>query len=280
MKLEAKYYVSTKHDHSEGELIAPLDNAHRRFLLGIANEDEQQLVEEAILTGQFDSSVLDTAEDELIDDYLLGNLSQVEKRGFEEQFLITEQRQQRLRFASELIRYSNIVPPENNSVNRKASLAGMSVIYTWKRVAILSSAASVLLTALVGSELIKLRHQTEVVQEMQRGDQLPGIEVQYTTRTVSPQVFRVPVQARFARIDWKLSQPLAGTYREVLLSASGRRLWSQEFSSEVLSPADRSTMVVPASILGPGTYHLRLEGDFTGGQFEELADSVFLVVRE
>jgi hypothetical protein len=109
---------------------------------------------------------------------------------------------------------------------------------------------------------------------------MPVIEFASTTRSMYPVVFRVPANARFARIDWKLSAPLAEKYREVLLSGSGQQLWVQEFPAVVLSPANRSTIVLPASILSPGTYHFRLDMVSTSGGFEELADCVFRVVRE
>ena len=42
-----------------------------------------------MLAGELDTLTLQTAEDELIDDYLLGSITREERCGFEEQFLIT-----------------------------------------------------------------------------------------------------------------------------------------------------------------------------------------------
>jgi hypothetical protein len=290
------------------------DKTYRRFLLGLASEEEQCSVEAAVLAGELDTLTLQIAEDELIDDYLLGSITREERCGFEEQFLITEERRQKLRFASALIEYSRKKPVEDLSVKRElTSRAGTWVLLSWKSTAYIAVAASVLLAVLAGLELTKLRQQTEVAQEtrneltrLQAGlaadnrraaqviepstgipsgtedsvDRMPVIEVATATRDVVPPRFSVPATARFARIDWNLSEPLAESYREVLLSGSGKKLWAQEFPAATLSPANRSSIVLPASILVPGIYHLRLDRETTGGQFEESADYVFRVVRE
>ena len=193
------------------------------------------------------------------------------------------------------------------------SRAGTRVLLSWRNTAFIAVAASVLLAVLAGLELTKLRQQTEVAQETRNEltrlraglaadnrraaqvvgpsagissgsadavDRMPVIDVATATRDVVPPKFRVPATALFARIDWKLSEPLAENYREVLLSGTGKKLWAQEFPAVTLSPANRSTIVLPASILAPGIYHLRLDRETTGGQFDESADYVFRVVRE
>jgi hypothetical protein len=290
------------------------DKIYRRFLLGIASEEEECRVEEAVLAGELDALFLQTAEDELIDDYLLGRITQQERQGFDEQFLITEERRQKLRFAFALIEYSQKAPAQENPVKRKIAPRGSNrVLFSWKYGAFLAATASVLLAVLAGVEQMQLQRQVQIASEVRNEltqlqtasaadnrraarmgepsagtpggmedavDRMPVIEFASATRTVYPTVFRVPADARFARIDWELSPPLAEKYREVLLSGSGQQLWAQEFPATVLSAARRSTIVVPASILAPGIYHLRLDRDSTNGQFEELADSVFRVVRE
>jgi hypothetical protein len=286
---------------------------YRRFLLGIASEEEQSRVEAEVLTGDLDAMFLENAEDELIDDYVLGSITSQEKRGFEEQFLITEQRRQKLRFASALIKYSQQLPADGIfRLQKLAPSRRLQFNLSWKHTALLSAAAMILLAVLSGLEWTKLRQQAQVAQETQKeiallqiasaansqrtaelakastgnfggsdfaANGMPVIEFASTTRTIYPVVFHVPAAAQFARIDWRLPAPFAAKYREVLLSGSGQQLWAQEFPAIVLSPARQSTMVLPASILVSGTYHLRLEGSSTKGQFEELGDCVLRVVR-
>jgi hypothetical protein len=290
------------------------EKRYRRFFLGIANEEEQCRIEEEVLTGEVDDFFLQNTEDELIDDYLLGSMTQEERQGFSMSFLSTKERRQRLAFAAGLIEYARKQQAEELSTSWKlAQRSTIRAVLSWKRAALLAATASVLFGVLAGLELMKLRDQTQVAQETRNEltrlqatlaadnrraaqvagpstgilsgtedavDRMPVIEFASTTRSMYPVVFRVPANARFARIDWKLSAPLAEKYREVLLSGSGQQLWVQEFPAVVLSPANRSTIVLPASILSPGTYHFRLDMVSTSGGFEELADCVFRVVRE
>jgi hypothetical protein len=295
-------------------LNSSLDKTYRRFLLGIASEEDECSVEEAVLTDELDAILLHAAEDELIDDYLLGSLTDEERRGFEEQFLITEERRQRLRFASELIEYSQKQPADDRSVKPKLVPPGSIWFpFSWKHVAFLSAAASVVLAVLAGVGLIRLRQQTQAAQETRNEltrlqvasiagsektgkavspsseilsdteyavGRMPMIVFASNSRDVLPVLFHVPADTRYVRIDWKLSTPFAERYREVLLSKTDQ-LWAQEFPAAVLSPAEQSTIVLPASILVPGIiYHLRLDGGSARGQFEELADCTFRVVRE
>ncbi len=271
-------------------------------------------MEEAVLAGELDTLILQTAEDELIDDYLLGSITQEERRGFEEQFLITEERRQKLRFTSALIEYSQKTPVDDNSVKHKLSpRGGIRLMFSWKHAALLSAAASVLLAVLAGFQLMKLRNQAQVARETRNEmtrleaalapdnrrtaqivmpstgipsftgaavDRMPVIEFGPATRGGNLVMFHLPAGAQFARIDWDLSTYFSEDYREVLLS-SGHQLWAQEFPAVVLSPAKRSIIVLPASILVPGTiYNLRLDGRSTSGSFKELDDSEFKVVRE
>ena len=66
------------------------EKRYRRFFLGIANEEEQCRIEEEVLTGEVDDFFLQNTEDELIDDYLLGSMTQEERQGFSMSFLSTK----------------------------------------------------------------------------------------------------------------------------------------------------------------------------------------------
>lgn len=78
----------------------------KRYLLGyLSQEGERQQFEERLLTDdQFFEELL-IAEDELIDDYLRGALTEEEKERFENHFLVTAERRQKLSFARALRKY-------------------------------------------------------------------------------------------------------------------------------------------------------------------------------
>jgi hypothetical protein len=293
-------------------LNPPPGNVYRRFLLGMASEEEQIGVEEAVLSGRIDATNLQNAEDELIDDYLLGDISEGERRDFEQQFLVTDERRQRFRFASELIEYSRRADSDGiSAIPIRTGRDGIWGMFPWKRAAFLAAAASILFAVVSGIEFARLRQQNQIAQSaqdelarLQRGltapretmsqvqgpnadvmrDSAAGAieiatnEIGPATRDFKPQRFRVPVGAQVARIYWELPSGLPKTIRLVLVPADGQRPWTEDFPSSVLSSGNRSTFDLPASVLIPGRYHLWAEGS-SGGPFKPIANSVIEVER-
>src|SRR5262245_10041295 len=82
------------------------DDVHlRKYLLGELNEAEQQALEERLLTEHELFDLLPVVEDELIDDYLGGELSTDERGSFERFFTSIPERQRKLSFAMAFNRY-------------------------------------------------------------------------------------------------------------------------------------------------------------------------------
>ena len=271
-------------------------------------------MEAAVLADELDASSLFNAEDELIDDYLLGSLTHEERNGFKSHFLSTEDRRQRLAFASALIECARKQPAEERPVGRKFASGGpMRALLSWKQTALFATGAAVLFAALAGFQQMQLRRQGQIASEArneltrlqaaldssnsraaqlsgrstssfgnpQAGvEQMPVIEFASSTRSVYPPLLRIPVHAQFVRINVKLSSPLAKKYRLVLVASNGDQLWSQEFPSSILPAAQQSTIVLPASIFAPGMYHLRLAKVSPDNRFEESEDWVFRVAEE
>ena len=106
---------------------------------------------------------------------------------------------------------------------------------------------------------------------------MPAVEFASTTRAVIPALLRIPAHGQFARIEVKLSEPLSTKYREVVVASNGERLWTLEFPASILPATKKSTIVLPTSILKPGSYHLLLEKANAEGGFEGSKDWVFHV---
>ncbi len=81
------------------------DKEIRRYLLGGLDEGARQEVERRLLTEEDFFEELLFVEEELTDQYLNEELSADERRGFEGHFLLTPERQRKLRFAKALGRY-------------------------------------------------------------------------------------------------------------------------------------------------------------------------------
>jgi hypothetical protein len=82
----------------------------RSYLLGTLDSDRRTQLEETILSVPETYEELLIAEEELIDQYVAGGLSQLEQQQFENHFLITAERQKNLRFGQLLKRYVNSHP--------------------------------------------------------------------------------------------------------------------------------------------------------------------------
>ena len=79
----------------------------RSFLLGALDEDLTTQFEERILTEPGVYEELLVVEEELIDQYVTGDLSAPERQQFENHFLVTAERQKNLRFGKLLQKYAN-----------------------------------------------------------------------------------------------------------------------------------------------------------------------------
>jgi hypothetical protein len=81
------------------------ERSMKQYLLGNLPEVEQLRIEERLLTDDDYYRTLLILEDELTDDYIKGSLSNQERKRFEEHFLSSPERRQKLKFASALKRY-------------------------------------------------------------------------------------------------------------------------------------------------------------------------------
>jgi len=82
----------------------------RSYLLGVLDADRKTQLEERILSTPETYEELLLVEEELIDEYVAGGLSETERQQFETHFLITAERQKNLRFGQLLKRYVNSNP--------------------------------------------------------------------------------------------------------------------------------------------------------------------------
>jgi hypothetical protein len=309
---KAKYYGRSRHRNGEDKLSSLPENTCRRFLLGIASEEEERRVEDAVLAGDLDTLFLLDQEDSLIDDYLLGTLTEEERHGFRAHFLSNEERQQRLAFASTLIEYARKQPAEELVREKLAPHGRNHLLLSWKAAALLASAAMVVLAALVGFQHMRLGQQEEVASAERNElsqlraaldsrnvintppnekptaptsnpqvgmELLPKVELASTKRSVIPPLLRISTQAQFAQIKVKVSGPLAAKYRVVLI-AKGDRLLALEFPASNLPSNKEITLVLPTWTFQKGSYHLQLEGSNAEGHFDQQSDWVFNVEKE
>src|SRR5258707_1321711 len=103
------------HEDQDGGLI-------RRYLLGQLSEDELQRLEEKMMAdNEFFNTVLVT-EDEVIEEYVQGELPEIDRVRFEASFLSTDEGRQKVAYATALTEYVKDVSPAADVIDLLPSL--------------------------------------------------------------------------------------------------------------------------------------------------------------
>ena len=146
------------------------ENRLVHYLLGELSEAEKTEVEDLYLADQDFFERLLAAEDDLIDEYVHQRLSKKETRLFEENFLTSPERRDRVKAARALLRFVE----GNQVVKEKATLAARMLSYfkvgsTAMRLAV--SAAMVVVLAVVAGMWIKMARMGSELAEVRSGQQ-------------------------------------------------------------------------------------------------------------
>lgn len=276
----------------------PLEENLREFLLGISDQEAERNVEEGVLSGDVDSRHLELAEDELIDDYLFGKLSQEEDRGFTSHFLCTEDRRQRLALARAIIQYANKRSVNFAAVHREPLQRKTRVsLFAWKAFAASAFAASIVLAILLELRSADFQKETQVARNAQNENErlraalaaqkirsqesappltsttmssskppispldtniVSTLELLPLSRGLPPTLrFRIAT-TQFVRINLVLATPLSEKFNEDLTGAGHKQLWTKMIEASPAQPVNRSTIIVPASLLPDGKYEIHL----------------------
>jgi hypothetical protein len=136
---------------------------YRGFLLGMSDEDAERCIEEGILDGSVDPDHLRMAEDELIDDYHFGKLSEDEQRSFDSHFLSSPERRAKQAFARSLTDYANSRAVWEKASGQQSSRKAFWSL-GWRTPAIAAIAATLVLAILLGFQEARLRHKVQEAQ--------------------------------------------------------------------------------------------------------------------
>lgn len=235
----------------------------RAFLLGTLDKDHKTQFEERILIEPSVYEELLIDEEELIDQYVTGELSAVERQQFESHFLITAERQKNLRFGKLLQKYVNSHVEEPPIPNQSFSFLHTPV----RRLASLG-----LLAAIFGAAgiifirgFVNRREAASVVQQttsrvitvtLQPGS--PG------THGSTAQSVNLPPRGVEVKLELQLAKPTFYYYRSELF----RENKSLKFSDEIKIEARGEQCFVPFTVTGemlsPGDYQVKLSGLVSG----------------
>lgn len=290
----------------------------RTFLLGMADSETEKTIEEGILDGSVATDDLLVAEEELIDDHVFGRLSGEEERSFHANFLINQDRKDKLGFSHAMRRYAMERAPGSRAQRRfwlgggfsrlvlaaSVSVSGLAAItVVWlgirdarlnRELALVSRANDERERLLTSIQEEQRQRASAVEDSVKASAAVPSASAPVPSPAAEPAirlrpgvrrgveavpVLRVEGPAGAVRITLELAFKPQGGLREELSRVDGKRLWSQEFSSPAETVSEgAATVFVPAQLLSPGDYRIRLQ-DLSSDASDEGDDYAFRVSR-
>jgi hypothetical protein len=256
----------------------------RAYLLGTLDEDQRTQLEEEILSDPQIYEELLIAEEELIDQYLAGALSKIEIDQFENHFLITAERQKKLRFGSLLQNYvnshSSTLQPKPFTYVRTTPAPLSSYSFSSKPVmAFAAMLVAVLGIAWVGWFAMKKSADRTALHTIP-----PHLTVTLkpgstgSPQTTPPRVNVAP-KGYQVKLELELSNPIFRNYKSELIRANESLQVSDELTLEAKGEQHVVPFTVPGEMLRPGEYQVKLSGVLDSGADEFIDSYLFRIVE-
>jgi hypothetical protein len=148
------------------------ENEAMRYFLGELSETELSAVEERFFADEEFSLFLDEVETDLIDSYIRNELNVSQKRKFEEKFLISERRRERVKAAAVLMeKEKSLAPVAVLEAAKPSFLQSLKGFFSVPNLGYAS--LGVLLLALVGGLIWFLKRPSEIVKIGNEDVQVP-----------------------------------------------------------------------------------------------------------
>jgi hypothetical protein len=224
-----------------------IDGVLRRYLLGTLDPAVREEVEKRLFSqDQIFWEQMCLAEDELVDAYAADQLDADDRHRFDECFLVTDERRDKLMFTRELKAYAANAHGETRPEPRK-----QIAVPPW---AIAAAAVLVAVLPAVAWQMARLG---------QSGATASAWLSAGTVRSVDSELerVRVPLDAALVRLHLEVEPAKHPAYRATLLLAGGDELWSQN-NLRPMQIDDRQAIEVtlPAQMLPADDYFIRLFG--------------------
>jgi hypothetical protein len=262
--------------------------AIRQYLLGImAQEQAVELEERLLIDGELYEELL-IAEDELVDQFLSGEMTAREREGIETHFLRAPERQEQLRFARTLKRYVSANGPQavkdlgvdespsGEGAREKRSL--LSRLFP-RHPALAFSLACALVLIIVGGVWLANRivNRPNEPQTVWAIELTPGLQ----RDDAGIKTLAIPANVDAVRLQLDLAENQYQSYEAVVLDIDGRsvitrkNLKAQSANGRQIVPVD-----VERALLSPGDYRVKLSGLSANGSLDSLGSYPFRVVKK
>ena len=246
----------------------------KSYLLGQMLEPDESQIETRLLTDREFYDELSIVEDELIDQYLGGGLSDADRQSFESHFVSSSERKQKVRFARALKKHVAESSDQSESVG---SVAPQTVIPFPARKPVVPYAIAAAILVLLGGGFLMLKYW----QGPASGGRVLAIELTPGSATrgdgevkefsVAPDVGSVRLQLDLPDNDYQ-------NYEAIVRDSSLRTVFTaRNLKPQTINNFAAVTADVKADLLAPGDYRVTVNGSSAGGRSESVATFSFRV---
>lgn len=268
--------------------------AIKQYLLGELDSESRERLEEKLMTDDVRFEELLIAEDELIDEYLTDSLTLSECEHFLQYFLSTPERQQKLRFAKALRRYTaaaTATESPDSAISTPPAIPPTKSILpflrAWRPLPQFALAtAFILVVAGVFFLVINTKNPTSIPSEVasNKGQPPPSIFVTLTPGLVrdAGELKRVPVPVgsdATLQVSLKLDTNGYADYRAILKTKNRQIALLDNLDPQSTEGSKIVVFNLPASLLVRGDYQIKLEGKTPGGDFDRVGSYSFRVIQ-
>lgn len=260
----------------------------RRFLLGYLDEGEHQIVAERLTTNAAYLELVLQAESELMEDYLGGQLSEEERKRFDKYVLTNRQQADQLNLmkalrASATVRAASNSPPLVATIEPASTLTLRWFNPSWASSSAvkLSITAIVLVIVAVVGTIIVWRDQTSGIDSARLSEELIKLNARqslnanaiYNGFIIGPlkgglvrddqevKAFTIPRAEKLGQLRLQIGADDYQSFQAVLLTAENQELFTLPNLTATNMSGERVVVIyLPAKILTPGDYQLRLSG--------------------
>jgi len=251
----------------------------KSYLLGDLEADRRAAIEESIWSDPGVYEEVLSAEQELIDHYITNNLSPSERKQFETNFLITEERQNNLRFGRLLRRYldsqTEIPAPAKKFLPFVAGPfsrgAGIAV-----SAAVVASIAIIVMVCWVSMRKPQQHAVQEDASHLVKVQLAPGSQ---RSEGVTAQRVEIPPKGFDVRLELQVSNTSFRNYKSELIRENNSLKTSEELKAEPNGAQHVVPWTITGDVLSPGDYQIRLSGVVDSGQDEFIDNYSFRVTK-
>jgi hypothetical protein len=244
----------------------------KQYLLGKLPPESLAPLEERLLSdGDFYEQLL-ISEDDLVDDYLADRLSGPERERFEAHFMISPERRQKVRFGKALRRYilaegvrtsaAELSQGSSAADKRLRSKRGF-VFWPFKLSPVLALSFMITVCLVLFAVSWKVFRGPSFRATVEKQSQKPTIIalVSGSTRSegVTPRV-SIPPGVDSVQLQLELKRNDYQTYKAELLGDTSVLATSEPLKAEVNGGRSVVYLALPAHVLKPGDYQVRLSG--------------------